>query len=57
MTSVFDPVRRHAAAIPDNIAFVDALPEGPTGKILKRAVDRSALTGDTALGDVAAGRP
>jgi long-chain acyl-CoA synthetase len=32
--------------VPRRIAFVDDLPTGPTGKILKRAIDRVALTGD-----------
>ncbi|MFC8247839.1 AMP-binding enzyme [Streptomyces chartreusis] len=41
---------------PRIVRFVDALPKVPTGKILKRAVDRSVLTRDTVLGDVAAGR-
>ncbi|MFJ4368044.1 AMP-binding protein [Streptomyces chartreusis] len=45
-----------AYKIPRIVRFVDALPKGPTGKILKRAVDRSVLTRDIALGDVAAGR-
>nr|WP_256338406.1 hypothetical protein [Streptomyces sp. KS_5] len=49
--------RLSAYKIPRIVRFVDALPKGPTGKILKRAVDRSALARDTALGDVAAGRP
>jgi long-chain acyl-CoA synthetase len=30
---------------PRRIVFVDELPKGPTGKILKRAIDRSALLG------------
>jgi long-chain acyl-CoA synthetase len=29
---------------PRRIVFVDELPKGPTGKILKRAIDRSVLT-------------
>ncbi len=49
--------RLSADKIPRIVRFVDALPKGPAGKILKRAVDRSALTRDTALGDVTAGRP
>ncbi|MFD5855514.1 AMP-binding enzyme [Streptomyces chartreusis] len=49
--------RLSAYKIPRIVRFVDALPKGPTGTILKRAVDRSALARDTALGDVAAGRP
>jgi long-chain acyl-CoA synthetase len=28
---------------PRRVVFVDALPKGPTGKILRRAIDRSAL--------------
>jgi long-chain acyl-CoA synthetase len=31
---------------PRRIVFVDDLPKGPTGKILKRAVDRSVFTGE-----------
>ena len=31
---------------PRRIVFVDELPKGPTGKILKRAIDRSALVGE-----------
>jgi long-chain acyl-CoA synthetase len=31
--------------VPRRIVFVDDLPRGPTGKILKRAIDRTALTG------------
>jgi long-chain acyl-CoA synthetase len=31
---------------PRRIVFVDELPKGPTGKILKRAIDRSALVAD-----------
>ncbi len=31
---------------PRRVVFVDELPKGPTGKILKRAIDRSALAGD-----------
>ncbi|MEU3278568.1 AMP-binding protein [Streptomyces antibioticus] len=49
--------RLSAYKIPRIVRFVDALPKGPTGKILKRAVDRSALARETLLGDVAAGRP
>ncbi|EFL36525.1 long-chain-fatty-acid-CoA ligase [Streptomyces viridochromogenes DSM 40736] len=49
--------RLSAYKIPRIVRFVDALPKGPTGKILKRSIDRSALTRDTALGDVAARRP
>ena len=30
---------------PRRIDFVDELPKGPTGKILKRAIDRAALLG------------
>ena len=29
---------------PRRIVFVDELPKGPTGKILKRAIDRGSLT-------------
>jgi long-chain acyl-CoA synthetase len=35
--------RLAAYKYPRVIAFVDALPKGPTGKILKRAIDREAL--------------
>jgi long-chain acyl-CoA synthetase len=31
---------------PRRVVFVDELPKGPTGKILKRAIDRSALAGE-----------
>jgi long-chain acyl-CoA synthetase len=31
---------------PRRVVFVDELPKGPTGKILKRAIDRSALVGE-----------
>jgi long-chain acyl-CoA synthetase len=30
---------------PRRIAFVDELPKGPTGKILKRAIDREVVAG------------
>jgi len=38
-------VKQRVAAYkyPRRVIFVDALPKGPTGKILKRAIDRSAL--------------
>jgi long-chain acyl-CoA synthetase len=38
-------VRERVAAYkyPRRIAFVDELPKGPTGKILKRAIDKDAL--------------
>ncbi|MER7816504.1 hypothetical protein [Streptomyces sp. NPDC096153] len=49
--------RLSAYKIPRIVRFVGALSKGSTGKILKRAVDRGALTRDTALGDVTAGRP
>ena len=32
--------------VPRRIAFVDDLPKGPTGKVLKRTIDRAALTGE-----------
>ncbi|MEU2914966.1 AMP-binding protein [Streptomyces massasporeus] len=47
--------RLSAYKVPCIVRFVDALPKGPTGKILKRSIDRSALTRDAASGDVAAG--
>jgi long-chain acyl-CoA synthetase len=31
---------------PRRVVFVDELPKGPTGKVLKRAIDRSALAGE-----------
>ncbi|MFF2200582.1 class I adenylate-forming enzyme family protein [Streptomyces sp. NPDC058145] len=46
--------RLSAYKIPRIVRFVGALPKGPTGKILKRSIDRTALTRDTAPGDVAA---
>ncbi|MEV0976506.1 AMP-binding protein [Streptomyces sp. NPDC049915] len=49
--------RLSAYKIPRIVRFVDALPKGPTGKILKRSIDRTALTRDTAPDDVAARRP
>ncbi|MDX2590828.1 MULTISPECIES: AMP-binding protein [Streptomyces] len=49
--------RLSAYKIPRIVRFVDALPKGPTGKILKRSIDRTALTRDPALGDVATRRP
>jgi long-chain acyl-CoA synthetase len=36
--------RLAAYKYPRVIAFVDELPKGPTGKVLKRAIDREALT-------------
>jgi long-chain acyl-CoA synthetase len=45
-----------AYKIPRIVRFVDTLPKGPTGKILKRSIDRTALTRDTAPADVAARR-
>ncbi|MEU8900513.1 AMP-binding protein [Nocardia sp. NPDC048505] len=36
--------RLSAYKVPHRFAFVDALPLGPTGKVLKRAVDRSVFT-------------
>ncbi len=36
-----------AYKVPRIVAFVDALPKGATGKILKRAIDREALTAAT----------
>ncbi|MEU0395308.1 hypothetical protein ABZ208_21460 [Streptomyces sp. NPDC006208] len=46
--------RLSAYKVPRIIRFVDALPKGPSGKILKRSIDRTALTRDPALGDVPA---
>ena len=37
--------RLSAYKIPRIIKFVDALPKGPSGKILKRAIDVSQLSG------------
>jgi len=37
--------RLSAYKVPHRFAFVDHLPKGPTGKILKRAVDRQQFTG------------
>jgi long-chain acyl-CoA synthetase len=48
--------RLSAYKIPRIIRFVDALPKGPSGKILKRSIDRTELTRDPALGDVPARR-
>lgn len=48
--------RLSAYKIPRIVRFVDALPKGPTGKILKRSIDRTALTRDTPTADIAAGR-
>ncbi|MDQ0753207.1 acyl-CoA synthetase (AMP-forming)/AMP-acid ligase II [Streptomyces africanus] len=48
--------RLSAHKIPRIVRFVDALPKGPTGKIFKRSIDRSALTRDRAPADVAARR-
>ena len=31
---------------PRHVVFVDELPKGPTGKILKRAIDTEALLGE-----------
>jgi long-chain acyl-CoA synthetase len=36
--------RLSAYKIPRIVRFVDALPKGPTGKVLKRSIDRTALT-------------
>ena len=41
--------RLSAYKVPHVFAFVDALPKGATGKILKRAIDRDALR-ETATG-------
>jgi acyl-CoA synthetase (AMP-forming)/AMP-acid ligase II len=46
--------RLSAYKVPRIIRFVDALPKGPSGKILKRSIDRTELTRDPALGDVPA---
>ncbi|MFE0455574.1 hypothetical protein ACFW2D_30755 [Streptomyces sp. NPDC058914] len=43
----------HAAG---DVRFVDTLPKGPTGKIVKRSIDRTAPTRDTTPADVAARR-
>ncbi|MGW7212014.1 hypothetical protein [Streptomyces collinus] len=48
--------RLSAYKIPRIVRFVDALSKGPTGKILKRSIDRTALTRDPAPADVAARR-
>ncbi|WUH51278.1 hypothetical protein OHO27_38595 [Streptomyces sp. NBC_00443] len=48
--------RLSAYKIPRIVRFVDALPKGPSGKILKRSIDRAALTRDTPTADVAADR-
>jgi long-chain acyl-CoA synthetase len=37
--------RMAAYKYPRHVALLDALPKGPTGKILKREIDRSLLTG------------
>ncbi len=34
---------------PRHVVLVDALPTGPTGKILKREIDRDALARDLGL--------
>jgi long-chain acyl-CoA synthetase len=41
--SAYARERLAAYKIPRRIVFVDHLPKGPTGKILKRAIDRAAL--------------
>ncbi|CAM5735123.1 putative Long-chain-fatty-acid--CoA ligase [Streptomyces afghaniensis 772] [Streptomyces afghaniensis] len=48
--------RLSAYKIPRIVRFVNALPKGPTGKILKRSIDRTALTRDMAPADVPAAR-
>jgi long-chain acyl-CoA synthetase len=48
--------RLSAYKVPRIIRFVDALPKGPSGKILKRSIDRTELIRDPALGDVPARR-
>ncbi|MGF0177163.1 class I adenylate-forming enzyme family protein [Streptomyces sp. Marseille-Q5077] len=48
--------RLSAYKIPRIVRFVDALPKGPTGKIHKRSIDRTALARDTPSVDVAADR-
>ncbi|MFC5212885.1 AMP-binding protein [Streptomyces coerulescens] len=45
--------RLSAYKIPRIVRFVDALPKGPTGKILKRSIDRTGLTRDSTSGEVA----
>ncbi|MET9451950.1 class I adenylate-forming enzyme family protein [Streptomyces cinerochromogenes] len=49
--------RLSAYKIPRIVRFVDALPKGPSGKILKRSIDRTGLTRDAPPADAAAGRP
>jgi acyl-CoA synthetase (AMP-forming)/AMP-acid ligase II len=49
--------RLSACKIPRIVRFVDALPKGPSGKILKRSIHRTALARDTSAADAAARRP
>jgi acyl-coenzyme A synthetase/AMP-(fatty) acid ligase len=49
--------RRSRRALPRIVRFVDALPKDPSGKILKRSIDRTALARDTSAADAAARRP
>ncbi|MDQ0846426.1 acyl-coenzyme A synthetase/AMP-(fatty) acid ligase [Streptomyces sp. V1I6] len=44
--------RLSAYKVPRIIRFVDALPKGPSGKILKRSIDRTELTREPGAGDV-----
>jgi long-chain acyl-CoA synthetase len=48
-----------AYKVPHLLAFVDTLPKGATGKILKRAIDRSlfdsSTTSDSATADTRGG--
>jgi long-chain acyl-CoA synthetase len=45
-----------AYKVPRIIRFVHALPKGPSGKILKRSIDRTELTREPGAGDVPAHR-
>lgn len=47
--------RLSAYKIPRIVRFVDALPKGPTGKIHKRSIDRTALARDAPAAEVSGG--